>query len=73
MTQDGFSHVVSVDFSEVVIEKMTKRFPGQTYLKMDIREMSFASGSFDVVLDKAVLDTLQADSGDKWCVAGQTL
>ena len=33
---------------------------------MDMLELAFDSGSFDVVLDKGSLDALMVDQGDVW-------
>jgi hypothetical protein len=41
-----------------VIDKMKIRYPEGEYLEMDVREMGLETGRYDVVIDKALLDTL---------------
>ena len=50
--------VTSIDFSDVVIEEMktkTQENPALTFSVMDMLEMDFEDGKFDVVLDKGAL------------------
>ena len=39
-------------------EKYRDRNPEFKYIQMDLRAMDFESGKFDVVVDKATLDSL---------------
>jgi SAM-dependent methyltransferase len=60
--EDGFKHVVSVDYSSAAIAIMQRRAQENKlpleYLTMDVRKMSFAPSTFDVVIDKGCSDSL---------------
>jgi RAT1-interacting protein len=49
---------VNIDFSPVVVDQMSRRYPALTWLVMDIKHLTFASASFDAVLDKGTIDAL---------------
>ncbi|KAJ7332732.1 hypothetical protein JRQ81_014912 [Phrynocephalus forsythii] len=61
----GYQEIVNVDISEVVIKQMQERSaqlrPKMTYMVMDVLQMDFPDGSFQVVLDKGTLDALLTD------------
>ena len=61
MYKDGFVNSVNVDISETAIKLMQERCkencPEAKFLTMDITKMDFESKSFDLVLDKATLDS----------------
>lgn len=52
------SNVVNTDYSSVVIEKMTARYPDLTFQVMDVTRMSYDPSSFDAVIDKGTLDAV---------------
>lgn len=67
---DGFEHIVNIDFSEIVIEKMqslhgTTR-PNMSWLCMDMLDLHFPDDTFDLVIDKAAMDAIMVDEGDVW-------
>lgn len=60
---DGFTNVVNVDISSVVINQMKERNaqirPEMEWIVMDITDMSaFESNSFDIAIDKSTIDAL---------------
>ena len=58
---NGFDKVVGIDFSEVVIGQMRKKYQLEQKLEWetgDITKMKFPNNHFDFVFDKATLDTL---------------
>lgn len=60
MYDDGYKDIVNLDISAVVIQQMqdaNQHRPGMTWLAMDATEMNFEDSSFDLVVDKSVLDT----------------
>jgi SAM-dependent methyltransferase len=66
MYQEGFQDIVSIDFSRNAISEMNKKSgdkPGMLFMEMDVMEMSFPSGTFDVVIDKATLDSMLCGEG----------
>lgn len=69
MWDEGFHAVTSVDFSYSAI-KFQQDFYRQDYPKlvfkhMDIRRLDFNDASFDMVIDKAVLDAVICSDGSK--------
>lgn len=66
----GFCRVTNVDFSRVVVADMLRRHararPEMRWRVMDMTDMQFADGSFDVILDKGGLDALmEPEAGTK--------
>ena len=61
MWEDGFTYIDSCDYSQVVIDKMREVYrdiPPLQFHVQDVRQMTFPSASFDVVLDKGTLDAI---------------
>ncbi|KAJ1393112.1 S-adenosyl-L-methionine-dependent methyltransferase [Sesbania bispinosa] len=60
--EGGYTDVVNIDISSVVIEAMQNKYrdrPQMKYMKMDVRDMSaFESESFGAVIDKGTLDSI---------------
>jgi len=73
---DGFTDCVSVDYSEVVIEKMQAHFRALDkplrFETMDVRDLKFKDETFDCVVDKGTLDAILCGS-DSAKNAGQML
>jgi EEF1A lysine methyltransferase 4 len=74
----GFTNIVNIDFSAVVIEKMRVKHsalrPRMTWLVMDMLNMSaFGAEEFDVVIDKATMDALMVSIVDPWQPGEQAL
>ncbi|KAK1407967.1 hypothetical protein QVD17_39595 [Tagetes erecta] len=69
MSKDGYTDIVNVDISSVVIREMQKKYSGSPHLKyieMDVRDMkAFEAGSFDAVIDKGTLDSLLCGHNSK--------
>ncbi|RLN26968.1 hypothetical protein BBJ28_00010980 [Nothophytophthora sp. Chile5] len=62
LAADGFSDLMSVDFSERVIDEMRRKHPTLRWEVMDMTDMAaFQPASFDLVLDKGALDALMAE------------
>lgn len=61
MYDEGYKDIVNIDTSSVAIEQMIARNakrPGMTWLEMDATKLdAFPDNTFDLVLDKSVLDT----------------
>ncbi|KAI0306122.1 S-adenosyl-L-methionine-dependent methyltransferase [Multifurca ochricompacta] len=69
MYDDGYTNIVNIDYSPVVIERMRARNyhrPEMQWLVMDIRDLTFEDDSFDVVIDKGTMDAMMTAKGDVW-------
>ncbi|CAI5724834.1 hypothetical protein KXD40_003456 [Peronospora effusa] len=72
MYNAGFHHITNIDFSKVVIERMSAKYsdemPQMKWLEADMTKLCdvFAPETFDVVIDKAAMDALMCDEGDVW-------
>ena len=56
----GFTDQVNIDFSEVVIKGMEAKYSylGAEWKVMDVRQMDFSNGSFEIAIDKATMDSM---------------
>ncbi|ETK78092.1 hypothetical protein L915_15828 [Phytophthora nicotianae] len=62
LAADGFSSLLSVDFSERVIDEMRRKYPALQWQVMDMTDMrALEDASFDLVMDKGALDALMAE------------
>ena len=69
MYYDGYTNIVNIDYSPIIIEKMRrkhKHLVGMQYMLMDITRMTFDKNSFDVVMEKGTLDALLVDEKNLW-------
>ncbi|WFD15571.1 hypothetical protein MARU1_001593 [Malassezia arunalokei] len=79
MYDDGYTHIVNLDYSAVVIDKMQTRFPELDWRVMDIRELDKHAdklggpASWDVIVDKGTMDALMAENGSVWSPSEQVL
>ena len=60
MYDAGWTNIVNVDYSTACIEQMTQRHgearPKMTWLEMDVMNLTFGDGEFDLVVDKGKLN-----------------
>ena len=54
----GYTSILNIDISDVVIAQQRAAFPEQQWIVMDVLNMDFESGSIPLVLDKSLIDTL---------------
>ncbi|PPQ91499.1 hypothetical protein CVT25_013756 [Psilocybe cyanescens] len=70
MWEDGYRNIVNVDYSGILIEQMKKRHgvtrPEMEWYEMDVRDLAFADGTFDVAIDKGTMDAMMTAKGDVW-------
>jgi endothelin-converting enzyme len=62
----GFEHVVNIDISAVCVANMRLKHPELTFVEMDMTQLDFPSDSFDLVVEKATLDSLLVDCESPW-------
>lgn len=68
--RDGYKDITNIDISEVCVEKMSRKYPELKFRTMDMTKMEFAENTFDVVLEKASLDSLLVDCKSPWDYSG---
>ena len=64
--REGFKDITNIDISEVCVEKMSNKYPQLQFQVMDMTKMEFSDDTFDVVIEKASLDSLLVDSKSPW-------
>lgn len=65
----GWRHVTNIDISTVVLHNMKQQQQQQqhhTFLAVDMTNMPFRDHSFDIVIEKATLDSLLVTSKSPW-------
>ena len=66
MYEEGYHQITNIDISTVVVKAMKAKYQdkqGMTYQHMDARAMDFQDGAFNVVVDKALMDSLSCGEG----------
>eukprot|EP01103_Thecamoeba_quadrilineata_P015572 TRINITY_DN4964_c0_g1_i2.p1 TRINITY_DN4964_c0_g1~~TRINITY_DN4964_c0_g1_i2.p1 ORF type:complete len:184 (+),score=18.34 TRINITY_DN4964_c0_g1_i2:174-725(+) len=58
MIKDGYSEVVNIDISAIVIEEMRKRHPNMIFEVQNVCNLPYEDKSFDAAIDKGTLDAL---------------
>ena len=61
MYDDGYHNIINVDISSVVISQMSKRNAKRdlmVYKQMDVRDLKYENGTFDLEIDKSTIDAL---------------
>lgn len=66
LAQDGYSKITNIDYASSVIRNMKTKYPGLTWLQMDMLNLEFEPKSFRVVIEKATLDALLDGEKDPW-------
>jgi len=70
MYDSGFHNITNVDFSHVLIERMSSQHaetcPEMSWIQADVRQLPFADASFDAAIDKGTMDALMCAKGDVW-------
>lgn len=67
---DGYGPVVSVDYSQTIIDILKERHSSQSgmiFIREDIKNMSsLEDGSFSTIIDKGTLDAIFCDNSSLW-------
>lgn len=71
MYDDGYHSIWNIDFSSTVIDNMSKEFPQMHWKVMDMLDLQFPPGTFDVVIEKATLDCLFVKEKSPWEVSDE--
>jgi ubiquinone/menaquinone biosynthesis C-methylase UbiE len=61
MYDDGYTNIVNIDISSVVIKQMAERNAkrvGMKYETMDVRDIKYPDNYFDLAIDKSTIDAL---------------
>lgn len=58
LTNDGYGSVTSIDWSEICIENMREKDPKGIYEVMNVEDLAYEDGSFDLVIAKGVVDSI---------------
>lgn len=70
MAADGYSSIVSSDYSAVVIERMRAKVGNMggsiDWQVQDMTSLTLPDAGFDAYFDKAAMDAVLADGGDTW-------
>ncbi|KAI0333851.1 S-adenosyl-L-methionine-dependent methyltransferase [Cubamyces sp. BRFM 1775] len=70
MYDDGYKNIVNTDYSGILIEKMRHKHaesrPEMEWHEMDIRDLKFEDGTFDVAIDKGTMDAMMTAKADVW-------
>lgn len=65
----------NIDFSEICIQNMSARNaekrPEMKWVVMDIMDLKYDTGSFDIVLDKGTMDAIMCEKGDVWSISDE--
>ncbi|XP_044075299.1 EEF1A lysine methyltransferase 4 [Siniperca chuatsi] len=75
MYSAGYHSITNIDYSSVCISSMSARYsdcPSMTWHQMDVSQLSFPDASFDVILEKATLDSIMVEEKTPWEVSPQT-
>ena len=70
--EDGYHNITNIDYSEVVISKMSTKSETTKNMKwivMDATDLRFHGSKFDIVIEKATLDALLVDEKDPWNIS----
>ena len=66
MYDDGYTNIVNIDFSGVVIKQMQEFYKDKyqmPFKRMNVLNMEFEAGAFDAVIDKGTFDSIQCGDG----------
>ena len=67
MHEDGYQQITCVDLSYSAIklqqDEYKDKYQNLTFKQMDVRNIGFPDGHFDVVIDKALLDAMVCGGG----------
>ena len=74
MYADGFTKITNIDYSPAVIENMRERCCKLSHMDwqvMDITDLQFDNGTFEVVIEKGTLDAMLVSENDPWNISAE--
>jgi hypothetical protein len=66
------ANVISIDYSDVVIDKMAVKYkgkPNMQFMKMDATRLDLRNNSIDLVVDKGTMDSILVRFGARCSIA----
>ncbi|XP_067139077.1 EEF1A lysine methyltransferase 4-like [Centruroides vittatus] len=75
MFKEGFNDITNIDYSNVVIDKMKNHCATCSEMKwlcMDAKGLKFPDKDFDVVIEKATIDSMMVKEKDPWNISQLT-
>lgn len=72
MAQDGFKNIVNIDYSCQVVSNMSSHCDmcsSLIWIAMDARQLSLVDGFFDLIIEKATIDTFLVKNKNPWSLA----
>ncbi|PKI82566.1 hypothetical protein MVES1_003895 [Malassezia vespertilionis] len=72
MFDDGYTNIVNLDYSQVLIDKMRTRFRKLDWRVMDVRTLRENAAvlggaeTWDAIIDKGTMDALMAENASVW-------
>lgn len=70
--KEGYHNIDNIDYAESVIQRMKDKYSegGECqelrWQCMDMMNMEYENGLFDIVIDKATMDVVMTDNKDPW-------
>ena len=62
----GYTNIVNIDISPVCVANMKAEYPEVSFMEMDMTKLTFPDDSFDLVVEKATLDSLLVEAKSPW-------
>lgn len=78
MSKEGFNNIDNIDYSDTVIDKLIAKnndISDSSQLRfvcMDMYDLQYDEGTFDVVIDKATMDAVMTMNKDPWNPSEET-
>lgn len=66
LAASGYSDITNIDISAVCVANMREKYPDLTFVEMDMTQLDFPEDSFDMVIEKATLDSLLVSAPSPW-------
>ena len=71
LSNAGWTNITNLDISLNGLKTLKQREPKSEYLLMDMTRMPLKDASYDIVIEKATLDSLQVTAASPWDLQSQ--